>query len=148
MPFERYSSRPSRSLRQARLPEPRGERVEVLRPSEWCQIAQLGCAQIGIAFACARHGSLCKLEPSGLRIAGRGNTPRQQENRIVARGLFGARRRHVVAAREKMSIRHASIHAEHVRIERTQAHGPRYMLEREFRLASPDSQPRTERPGL
>src|SRR6202171_102205 len=47
-----------------------------------------------------------------------------------------------------MSIRHASVHAEHVRIERAQAHGMRQVLECEVRLTSPNPQPATKRPRM
>jgi hypothetical protein len=90
----------------------------------------------------------CRLKLPGERMAGCRNAYGQQECRIVARCLFRARRRQVIAAREKMSIRHASVHAEHVRIERTQAHGTRDVLKCEVRLASPDPQPGTKRPSL
>src|SRR3984893_6349349 len=104
--------------------------------------------QIGITFECPCHGSLCWLQPPGERIAGCRNAYGEQECRIVARCLFRARRRHVIAACEKMSIRHASVHAEHVRIERAQAHGTRDVLKCEVRLTSPDPQPGTKRPSL
>ena len=61
---------------------------------------------------------------------------------------FRRRRRHVIAAREKNNIRHASVHAEHIRIERAHAHGMRDVIKCEVRLTSPNPQPGTKRPSL
>ena len=46
-----------------------------------------------------------------------------------------------------MGIRHGSVHAEHGRIERAQAHGTRSVLKCEVRLTSPNSQPGTKDPA-
>ena len=72
------------SLRKACFAESLGERGEVLRSAKWCQISEIGDAQIGIKFERPCDAYLCWLKPPGERIAGCGYADRQQESRIVA----------------------------------------------------------------
>lgn len=72
------------------MPETLCKDGEVLRPAKWCQIPEIGGAQIGIKFECPCDVSLCWLNPSGERIAGCGYAVCQRESRIVAYRLFGA----------------------------------------------------------
>ena len=61
-----------------------GEHGEVLRSAKWCQISEIGGAQIGTTFECLCHACLRWLKPPCERIAGCGNAYCQQGSRIVA----------------------------------------------------------------
>jgi hypothetical protein len=77
-------------FRKACLAETLGEQGEVLCSAKWCQVSQIGGAQIGITFEGPRHVYLCALKPPGERIAGCGYAYGQQESGIVTHYFFGA----------------------------------------------------------